>query len=471
MKIIFVIALFNTGMSYSQSVYWRQIIGEQFDEIGYNCFELRDKGYLMVGIKQIRQIGTSFLTLQTYLVKLDHFGNIIWQRTIGDSINANTAVTAAEDNYGNIYLPYRTGFGHILKMNSNGTILWDKDFSSYNIEVFRGITFVNNSKNLVLLSQNVVQGISTSSITKTDTSGNLIWNKSYYDSIPSISGYSSPNNGYCFSNDQYLISGSKGINGFIIKCDTSGNIIWNKRFIQMKGVFSIVKNSFDSFVTCGLARNGGTYFLKINSEGDSLFGRNFTDDTLYRGLGYEKIVKTIDGNFALGTACGYNESRLGVLDSVGNLIDNFYYIYPDNVKVCQWNINETSDSGFIFTGYHAILVRSFYTDALIFKTDKKGITVLINNIENEISEYSLLNTYPNPFNLSFKLSLKISNTSNVRLDLFDVRGKRLKIIENAKLGSGNYQYYIDLPEFTSGLYFILANVNNKVYSKKILLIK
>jgi hypothetical protein len=50
-------------------------------------------------------------------------------------------------------------------------------------------------------------------------------------------------------------------------------------------------------------------------------------------------------------------------------------------------------------------------------------------------------------------------------------GKRVKEIENKYFNTGNYQYIISTPELSSGIYFIRLNINNKIFSKKILLIK
>ncbi|MBK8984317.1 MAG: hypothetical protein IPM38_18855 [Ignavibacteria bacterium] len=84
---------------WSQQVVWRKIIGEQYDEIGYNVIELKDKGFLMVGLKQVRMPNSNFLILQSYIVKLNRFGDILWEKIIGDSVILKYCVSAIEDKW------------------------------------------------------------------------------------------------------------------------------------------------------------------------------------------------------------------------------------------------------------------------------------------------------------------------------------------------------------------------------------
>lgn len=61
-KIFYIFFLLICGSAaYSQSIIWRQILGEQYNEVGNDVIELRDKGFLMVGTKEMRISGTGSL--------------------------------------------------------------------------------------------------------------------------------------------------------------------------------------------------------------------------------------------------------------------------------------------------------------------------------------------------------------------------------------------------------------------------
>lgn len=465
------ILIYNFSIQ-AQSVVWRQIIGDQYNEMGRDVIELRDKGYLMVGEKQVMVTRNLFFGSLAYIVKLDRFGSIEWEKVLGDSVSTNYCMAVTEDPFGNIYLPYGANLRqHLVKMNSKGVILWDKEYSS-NILFFGGISFIDNFKNIMLVGQNEVSDTYTSSLTKLDSSGNLIWNVAYYDTIPILTAYSSYSNCYLFSENFYFLCGNKGANGFVIKTDTSGNRIWTKRYPQSQYIMSIQKNSENTFIATGLARNFDTYCLKFDNNGDTIWTKDFGTDTAYY-FGYKKITRSYNGNFTIGTVNGDQVTRIGTMDSLGNILSIYRNSYPgDKVLMGQQNINTTSDSGLVLTGYYAIYNNGdFRLDALIFKVDKYGNMVSIKSNNETVTENFEINTFPNPFNLSFKLSFNLTKASKVTAELYDISGKKVKVIENKKFSIGNHKFLIDTPELSSGIYFISLNIDNRVYSKKILLIK
>lgn len=489
MKVIFVFALFSTGISYSQSVYWRQIFGGPYVDIAYNCIELRDGNYMMAGYKEIDVQGQQFQIQKSYIVKFNRYGNILWEKLIGDSLVFNNSLTLVEDQSGNIFLPYYSGYAHLVKLNSEGILIWDRDYTSNNIELFRGVSFENNFKNLVLLGQSIVNNFAgTSSITKLDSSGNIIWTKPYYDSIPSNSYYSSTNNAYLFMEDSYYISGSKGVLGFIIKTDASGNVIWNKRYLNLVGIYSLAQISENTIITSGRASSGLTC-QKIDNSGNVIWSRNYSTDSLAGSIGSDKIIKTSDNEFALGTPRGQNFGRLMTIDSMGNILKSRFYYYPSDITIYQNNINNTSDSGYIVAGYlrywffNKITPDQFIRnmqysdygdkliDILVYKIDKEGNTVWINNNQSLFTDSFKFNTFPNPFNLSFQLDFNLNAKSKTLISLFDISGKLVKIIEDKMLNQGFYKYNVNTPELSSGVYFLRISSDNKTISKKIVLLK
>ncbi len=484
LKFIFVIViiLHSFEVSYSQSTVWRQIIGGPSIDISYNCIESKYGGYLATGFKQIMPSGSTSYISQSFITKFDNYGNILWDKLIGDSLTGNLSLTLIEDSLGNIYLPYSlAGYAHLAKLDFNGNILWDKDYFFNNILYFRGISFVDQYKNLLLLSQNNVQQFNpTSGITKIDSSGNLIWTKPYYDSIPSFSYYTSHNNSFFFTNNSYFISGSKGVNSFIIKTDTSGNIIWNKRYLFCEGLYSIAQNSENTFIALGRAGFSGYIdCMKFDSSGNIIWNKDFRNDTLSYGIGWDRIIRNFEGNFVLGTSSGENVARLLIIDSVGVILSSKYYYYPPGFYIAQNNINNTSDSGYIVAGRldsNNIVNKNNHLgnnqiDILIFKIDKNGKTVSIKNDQIKLIDDLVFNTYPNPYNLSFNIAFYLSRSSKVKIVLFNLLGKKVKEIENLNLSIGYHHYMINTPELSSGVYFLKTEINNELHLKRILLIK
>jgi len=474
---IFIIIAFQVN-THAQSEYWRQIFGGPFVDIAYNCIELRDGGYMMAGYKEIQVPGQIWQIPKSYVVKFDRNGNILWEKLIGDSITYNKSYTLIEDNNGNIYLTVNSEYAHLIKLNRNGEILWDRDYSEAEVFSFTGISFVNNYEKIVLLSKTDLNNYFTSSITKLDSSGNLIWNKLYYDSIPLIY-YFSYINSFLFKDDAYYISGQKG-KGFILKTDTSGNVIWNKRYFETYAICSFAEYTNNSFVVSAYGEPGGKLIcMNIDSSGNINWKKDYINDTLAGAVGAEKIIKNSINSFALGTAHGLNFGRLMIIDSLGKIITSKFYYYPLNLGIYQNNINNTSDSGFIIAGEYQTYFsdgKNFQEgdkiiDVLIYKIDRYGNTVWIKDNTGNLECCDEIEIHPNPFNTNFKLKFTLIKKSKVNISLFDISGRLIKVLENGFLNSGVYSKIFNASELSSGIYFLRILSNNKTFSRKVVLLK
>jgi len=452
--------------------------------MAFDCIQTKDGGYLSTGFKEIILPPPYYVIKKSFLIKFDAYGNILWGKIIGDTLEASVSNHLTEDPFGNIYLNYDTGDEHLLKLDSQGRVLWSKDFSAYHINSFGKFSFVENYNRMMALSQTELQGYWVTSITKLDTSGNLVFNKVYYDSLSPFGTYAC--SGYYFSNNEYYVCGFsqpyKGVEnriGLILKTDTSGNLIWNKRFPSNKGLYSIAQNSESYFIASGQAETSGYLFCqKFDSSGNLIWSRNYIQDPIAGAISGVSIIKNPEGNFALGSSFGHYYGRLVVIDSLGIPILGKYYYYPASFYISQYNINNTSDSGYIISGSldsnntaDPSPLGNKQIDILIFKIDKYGNTVKVSQNHSHVTQDPSIEIFPNPFNFSFKLKLTLNERTTVNVYLFDIMGRIVKRIDNIILDEGKYEFPIQTPELSSGIYFLSTSLNDQYFSKKVLLIK
>ena len=103
--------------------------------------------------------------------------------------------------------------------------------------------------------------------------------------------------------------------------------------------------------------------------------------------------------------------------------------------------------------------------AQILKSTNGG-NVFVNQIGTVVpSAYSLGQNYPNPFNPISNIKYKISKSSNVRITVFDVRGKEVEILVNEKHSPGEYLVSFDGSALNSGVYFYKM-VTDGLYGNK-----
>lgn len=116
-------------------------------------------------------------------------------------------------------------------------------------------------------------------------------------------------------------------------------------------------------------------------------------------------------------------------------------------------------------------------DDVVPFVEKLDLTTTVNEEELLIPEDILLEqNFPNPFNSQTIISFKISQKSNVFLEVLDIFGNRIKVIVKDQLQPGYYSYIWDgLNEIgervASGTYFYRIVTERRTITKKMLLIK
>jgi endoglucanase len=88
------------------------------------------------------------------------------------------------------------------------------------------------------------------------------------------------------------------------------------------------------------------------------------------------------------------------------------------------------------------------------------------------SRFSLFQNFPNPFNPTTNISYFLYQSSNVNLEIYDILGNRVEVIENSLYKpKGFYSINFNSKDFASGLYFYKLTANNFSDIKKMILLK
>ena len=87
------------------------------------------------------------------------------------------------------------------------------------------------------------------------------------------------------------------------------------------------------------------------------------------------------------------------------------------------------------------------------------------------SVFALSQNYPNPFNPSTTIRFSIPNTSNVRLEVFDVTGRRIAGQDLGLKNAGSYSLTFDGTPFSSGTYFYKISAGSNFAVRQMLLMK
>ncbi|MBC8043157.1 MAG: T9SS type A sorting domain-containing protein [Rhizobacter sp.] len=90
---------------------------------------------------------------------------------------------------------------------------------------------------------------------------------------------------------------------------------------------------------------------------------------------------------------------------------------------------------------------------------------------NVSKAYSLSQNYPNPFNPATRISFSLPSAGLVKLKVYDVLGRVVKVLVDEKRDAGRYEVSFDASRFASGVYFYRLQSGNFIQSKKMILVK
>lgn len=109
------------------------------------------------------------------------------------------------------------------------------------------------------------------------------------------------------------------------------------------------------------------------------------------------------------------------------------------------------------------------TDAVI---TENVVTSNENSDETEIpSRFELYQNYPNPFNPTTVISYQLSENSEVRLDVFDITGRKVANLVNERKAAGFYETTFNANGLSSGVYFYTLKAGDFEHIKKMVLVK
>lgn len=101
------------------------------------------------------------------------------------------------------------------------------------------------------------------------------------------------------------------------------------------------------------------------------------------------------------------------------------------------------------------------------------IETLLTDVKDEYlpTEYKLSQNYPNPFNPVTTITFQVPRQNKVVLRVIDNLGREIETLVNEEKSVGNYSLRFDGSKYSSGIYFYQLITNEKIITKKFVLIK
>jgi hypothetical protein len=295
-----------------------------------------------------------------WVMRLDPYGNVLWQKTYGDSNSqeANSIVETSDGGYavaGYSYSDIKLDDFWVMKLDPDGNVLWQKTYGDSDSQEANSIVETSDGGYAVAGRSSSPEKDYDFWVMKLDPDGNVLWQKTYGDSNyqRASSIVETSDGGYAVAGRSY--SPEKNFDFWVMKLDPSGNVLWQKTYgdSDSQGAWSIVETSDGGYAVAGYSISNikpfDSWVIRLDPDGNVLWQKKYGDSDRQ---GAASIVETSDGGYAVaGDSYSIGEDRkiwVMKLDASGNILwQNKYF---NTFGVVRSIIVETSNGGYAVAG-------------------------------------------------------------------------------------------------------------------------
>jgi PKD repeat protein len=450
---------------------------------------------------------------ENYLVKTNNNGDTLWSRkTLNPSNNSAAYCVQNTLSGGFIICGYKEDTstwnqGNVVSFDSSGNVLWDSIYQGPFINSINWIEQMQDSGFIFTGYTNYVIGFGDALLKKINKNGYTQWTQIYHYT----GDYSTLGN--CVKktlDDGFIIAGESGT-GFgianqplLIKTDSLGIVQWMKKIYDVNGSLMhgntnrIFVMPDSTFVGCGvmLPNANANYvrmtLFKVNSNGDLIWIRKFTQDSNYDAYAWD-MDTTSDGGFVI---TGRMESaanadiylvKTNCLGFTGPPVAN-YIVNSNGITVTFINLSQRADTCIFTFGdgdsaiaqltdtlpiTHTYSTNGSYVVTLIVYACGESDTFQINittGMENASLYDNTFKVQPNPARDFITVDYFIPFTSRkAKIIMTNIIGQVLKTFS---VSNGKQSSELNISDAFSGVYFLNLNIDGKIVcSRKLFIIK
>jgi len=367
------------------------------------------------------------------LIKYNSIGKLLWQKNIS-FVSSVTAMIL--DEYSNIYIP--TNDLSVIKYDSSGDYQWKTTSDSLQgIDTYYGYITMDSKNNIYVNGAHITDYINNSIIVtvKYDRNGNLRWVRKYGQEAHYLryitAGSEVDDEGNVYVSGEFYDENNRESRFMIIKYDSTGHQIWITEFdAPANSYFNLRKMAMDAAHNIYLIGSINTFYVD---------NYDFA------------IVK---------------------FDSRSNILYSDFYGVPDR--------NEKATSVAIDGQQNIFIIGDSYSSK-----DKKVITLKYTQKPDGVehrdvllpSNPKLYQNYPNPFNPSTTIRYALPERAQVDLAVYDIQGRLIRNLASGVREAGQHEAQWDGRDANgraaaSGVYlYSLSTDQGFTQTRKLLLIK
>ena len=106
--------------------------------------------------------------------------------------------------------------------------------------------------------------------------------------------------------------------------------------------------------------------------------------------------------------------------------------------------------------------------AIRFTADNNPLDIIDNNSDKE---FSILKTYPNPFNPSLNIEYSLEKSSNVTISIYDLNGRLIETVLDVYQTMGSHKINWTSKSMATSVYIVKLELGKDIYTQRVVLLK
>lgn len=451
---------------------WSKTYGTSSVEDGFSITikQTNDLGYILCGYTEGFGAGSYF---DSFIIKIDNVGTIQWEKRIAGSSydqfrdvielsNGDFVLTGSGQSYSAGQMD-----AHVVKISSTGNLIWIKNLGTSSREHSQSIIELPGGNYLLSGTSNYSDpGSSTANayLSKIDHNGNFIFGRQYgltsfYDDFNEIKLLS---DGNILNIGETASYGVGNFDILLVKTDTSGNVIWSKTYggtgidIGVNVNEKLNGELLISAYTSSYGLNNQLLLINTNSVGNIIWSKTYGGPNLEEldWCGKPMVLTPNGGIIIAGSTSSFGSGNEDVYivktNECGESFCNEQNVVLTSTSpnIIATLLNEVNTSGGTLVNTNAIVNTINFTESLL--CDSLLISI------NKFSDLNAISSiYPNPaFNM---INVKMDKDIEIQnIEIYNVTGQKIDIKSFDKTSEF---IQIDISNLSEGLYFL------KVYNK------
>jgi len=368
--------------SFGQVFPWTAFFGNEGPEFATDIRQTADEGYVIAGY------ANQGFSSAYYVVRLDVFGNLLWERTLSKdnySENAYNVLETADGGFVVIGVATSNRAPWIVKLDAAGDTVWTSQWTSslpMNSAVLARGSILPDSRIAVIGAQGQLGLVPNMFIVSQD--GELLEQRELNAPVPpgwysgTIALHVEPT-----SDGGFILTGTAGggssSKAFLWKFDQNADSSWVKVYNNygMRATESVKQLAGGGYILAGFSSPNSEHScaMRTDESGNVIWFKTYPDNSTYTNA--TDVLEWKNGEFLITekrfSAVGelFFKSALLTVDSLGEMISREMIMTSDSsTKITR--IRSTLDGGFVMAGEINEYLVAGEQDLFVLKSDPDG---------------------------------------------------------------------------------------------------